>query len=483
MARLTIDNFKFGLDTRRTTLTSPNGTLAEALNLYVNQGGELVKRPGFQRKANFNITEDGDQTQGVFFGLYVGTDFGYERFLVFGCALPFGTTPTQGQPVLSAVLPSFDANAEATYQQLKHPSLTNDVAETYSSTYHLMTRLVKATLFNGKALVVAEFNDGNSFMYFDGALVQQSANGLVLAGRSDVADLSIDLDRQLESVQWNGIPNVNESLVAQNGSTIVNSPPADYFGIALSQDTTAGLLGHRFISQDAVETNGVRATAKFKVTVAGTFELLAPLNEDGTSSTSLMGGTVTGGTVAATVTAIIAAVNDFTSFHGYSASAPLLTTDEVQIAAPLGFDVTTAIDLTVNPSGGGATGASTGAAPFTATLTVVTGTLANNTLSVVRPVVVTGGNTSARVTGSVSINSTGGAGTTTVSVVPLPGGSGAPMVFRTSANNSFPVAFYADLAVLAHDRSVASFNLVITNVSETTTIPLTVDLSAIFFVG
>ena len=81
-----------------------------------------------------------------------------------------------------------------------------------------MIALVAADSFDGKTIAVAQFADGNQFLYYDGELVQQSANGLVLAGRTAVADLANDLERQFEPIGWEVDANVDENAVAQDGS-------------------------------------------------------------------------------------------------------------------------------------------------------------------------------------------------------------------------------------------------------------------------
>src|SRR5689334_6399064 len=83
MAYLTIENFKFGLDTRRGELTSQAGVLATLENGHVNQGGEVDKRKAFVLDGILGINDSNGDT---------GT-FGLENLsggkTVFGSALPF----------------------------------------------------------------------------------------------------------------------------------------------------------------------------------------------------------------------------------------------------------------------------------------------------------------------------------------------------------------------------------------------------------
>src|SRR5438046_120572 len=47
MAKLVLENFKYGLDARRSELTSVLGTLQTLKNAHINQGGEIEQRKSF----------------------------------------------------------------------------------------------------------------------------------------------------------------------------------------------------------------------------------------------------------------------------------------------------------------------------------------------------------------------------------------------------------------------------------------------------
>jgi len=168
----TINGFKYGLDTRKDVLTSQPGTLVTLENAYVNQGAEIQKRAAFVLFGDVGALDTlGDA--GTF-----GIESTSSGIVVFGSALVFGTTPSQSQPVLVSAMPT-----GVTYQQLKHPTLVNDSSEAYSRTLHRITLIVFSENFNGLAFVCAKFADGRKFFYYDGDLIQQSANGLVMTGR------------------------------------------------------------------------------------------------------------------------------------------------------------------------------------------------------------------------------------------------------------------------------------------------------------
>jgi hypothetical protein len=307
----TINGFKYGLDTRKDVLSSQPGTLVTLENAYVNQGAEIQKRAAFVLFADVSALDTlGDA--GTF-----GIESTSSGIVVFGSALVFGTTPSQSQPVLASAMPS-----GVTYQQLKHPTLVNDSSESYSRTLHRMTQLVFSENYNGLAFACAKFADGRKFFYYDGNLIQQSANGLVMTGRIGVTDLSVDLARQINALGWYSLANVkNDLITAQNGSTIVQSPQADYFDAVPTDDSTAGYIGHKKENIDGAAIAGSSAVASFQVTVnTGPFTVTAPEFSDGTGTVDLCGGPVSAaGSVNDTAEAIKDAINDLSDFHGYTA--------------------------------------------------------------------------------------------------------------------------------------------------------------------
>lgn len=259
-----------------------------------------------------------------------------DGLIVFGSALPYGATPAQSQPIAAAAMPS-----GITYQQLQHPSIANDSTNTYNRAYHRLKKIVQSLNYNGKAYVIAEFADGRRFLYYDGALVQHSANGLVMTGRTDLADLATDLGRQVVAVGWTADTNVDENDVAENGSVLVDSPASNFFTAIPSHTSASGEIGAKFIGSVA-GTNDVLADAGFTiVNYAQTWDL--SIQEDvgpgyTTLVSTLLAAPIVGATsIAATAAAIAQGVNDLTYVHGYTASA---TATDVVIYAPAGGDVT-----------------------------------------------------------------------------------------------------------------------------------------------
>ena len=343
MATFKIPSFKFGLDTRREQLTSNAGTLLTASNVVVNEGGELAKRGKFFEASNLAGLDDVPQS------CYFSGTFVDGGFYVFGSALIRDSSAAQGQPIAQTVLSSYFTTI--TYQQLKHPSIANDVGVTYDNSIHRMTSLIFADGFNGKTIVLAGFADGRKFLYYDGSLVQNSANGIVMTGRLTLADLGDDLLRQLEAFGWLGDANVDTDGSAQDGSVMVKSPASDYFVSSAVETSVSGFLGGLNFQVDQPNTPAVKAFASFRITAnTGPFSITAPANVDGTGTVDLCGGSVSvAGSINLTAAAITSLINGLTSFHGYNSQTN--GGDTVFVYAPLDFDVSPnpAIVLTVTP--------------------------------------------------------------------------------------------------------------------------------------
>lgn len=124
-----LEDFKGGLDTRRSALTSKPGTLQICTNAHITRGGEIEKRKAFATYA----------------------------------ALPPGTFGLQSAASTLNVFGSNIAPAMPTgvsYQRLQHK---NGVTA--------MTSLLSSANFNGKIYAIAGFADGAVYHYYDGVRV------------------------------------------------------------------------------------------------------------------------------------------------------------------------------------------------------------------------------------------------------------------------------------------------------------------------
>lgn len=216
MSEININNFKAGLDTRRSILSSQPGTLMVLNNAHINEGGEVEKRKAFFRQPlpsnTFGLLATGEEiltfgskqiswtsteslvtspTVGVFLITTIGSnpinvgDYlvvsgatsipelnGVHKVLVGGTAYfssyiqveitgatssgPFGDTLT-----ISSYFPS-----PIVYQQLTHPILNVE-----------MMGVTTATLFNESAFVVTTWSNGDVLGFYNGQLVTDFTTG------------------------------------------------------------------------------------------------------------------------------------------------------------------------------------------------------------------------------------------------------------------------------------------------------------------
>lgn len=447
MGDFKIESFKYGLDSRRDVLSSVAGTLEVLDNSFVNAGGQLEKVKAFER---FAILSDFDSNGDRAIFDLLSTDAG---LLVFSHALAFGASITQGQPTLTSAIP-----VGLVLMQIKHPSLVNDAAITYDRTYHRITSIAFSISHNGKAYVSAIFADTRTYLYYDGTLIQDSVNGMVLEGRTTLADLSDDLTRQFGYIDWSATANTDENGVAQNGSTTVLSPQTNYFGVVNSETSTLGFFGNRFISQDIAPVEGVKAVAGFLISVnTGPFNVSAPNQVSAVTPTiDLCGGDVVAlGSAALTAAAISQAVNDFTNVHGYTS---VVVGANVFVYAPLNYDVSVPFDLTVT----GATTTTPSASP-----TGLTGTLSPDP-QIFERIVSAPGVYTVGLPVSIHLTGTSGALGYTWSELGIPSGISFPFVNQGSSvdfrklNMPVNTSVIGNFKVEVTDASVLAFTLFFT---------------------
>jgi hypothetical protein len=65
MGQINVSNFKYGLDTRRSQLSSQLGTLLVCQNAHINEGGEAEKRK------EFGLQQALPHGTGYTFGLFI----------------------------------------------------------------------------------------------------------------------------------------------------------------------------------------------------------------------------------------------------------------------------------------------------------------------------------------------------------------------------------------------------------------------------
>lgn len=154
MPYLVVDNFSAGLDSRRHVLSSKDGTLAVLKNAHITRGGEIEKRKAFSVFANLPYSSGAHRS----FGLETAGDKVY--VFHYNVSWPSDLVPPPG----------------ITYQQLRHPQPGNPASS--PSGYINMTKVVWSTVYGGKPFVIAEYEDGNRYPFWDGQIVKDWHIGL-----------------------------------------------------------------------------------------------------------------------------------------------------------------------------------------------------------------------------------------------------------------------------------------------------------------
>lgn len=350
MEEFTLVSFRYGLDTRREVLSSQPGALITCENAHITSGGEIEKRKAFVRLGAI-VQSGGDS-----FGLEV-TDSG---LTVFG-------TIASGSIILNPGI------SNLAYQPVTHPAVTENGGG-YTIGKHDIDVVKSSCSFDGKSLIAVTFKDGKTYLFHDGTLVAQSRNGLVIEGRTSIANLSTELTAEVNALPfWQAAANQDQFGTASDGTTIIKSPPNIFFTPVNTDTSSGGDLGIILLDSSAIAVTETKAIAGFTVAGgAGTFELTAPANNDGTGTAALTGGAIaTGSSTSVTASTIVQAINDLTSVHGYTALVGAAgSTDSVFVYAPITWGAAANWDVTLRPNmsltvvtTGAATAGAAGTAP------------------------------------------------------------------------------------------------------------------------
>ncbi|CAB4182888.1 hypothetical protein UFOVP1533_28 [uncultured Caudovirales phage] len=164
MSYLVVENFSAGLDTRRHPLTAKSGTLQKLDNAHISRGGEIEKRKSFVEFANLNWI-DALNAPNYRHNLTFGMEATADAIYVFGSIDPSMLTMPTG----------------ITYQRLSHPDGLD------------MVKVVHSSLYGGKPFVIAEYEDGHRYCFYDGAIVADFVNGIVRPTMTDLAGVATHL--------------------------------------------------------------------------------------------------------------------------------------------------------------------------------------------------------------------------------------------------------------------------------------------------
>lgn len=349
MGSIWVREFTGGLDTRRMFETTPGGSLIKAVDCHITRGGEVEKRAAFV--PTYELPK----------GDTVGMAAGVSGIYVFG-----HTATPSGIPVGVA------------YQRLQHP-VSSSLA---------ISRILSTELYAGKLYVVAEFEDGSRFHYYDGVRVEDWYDGraraafAITAGAVNpavAATASFEVTGGSASTGLNRITSITVDSVALTAGAVKHTGNNETTALAVANaiNSFTSSPNYTAVNAGAVVTITAATTGTgpngfvLDVSVGGNFTVGSVSNMAGGANAStseisditvnsvsiLNGAVVWADSNEETANRLANAINTATTTPDYQAT---FTDNIVNIIAadagttPNGYavDVTTANGLTISPSSG-----------------------------------------------------------------------------------------------------------------------------------
>ena len=168
MPYMVIQDFRDGLDSRKSILSAPAGSLQTCVNAHITRGGEIEKRKAFVLQ--FVLPPNTFGLKGSRGQLYV-----------FGSAAPPPMPPG------------------VNYQQLASPTGSS------------MIKLVQAENYGGKPYVVAQYDDGSVFHFYNGVRVTDL--DVVAVGASDLTSAASRLASLINSAGSYNATSANNAII------------------------------------------------------------------------------------------------------------------------------------------------------------------------------------------------------------------------------------------------------------------------------
>ena len=280
MAYYLIEDFRSGLDVRRSPWSSPAGTLQVLNDGHITRGGEIEKRKAFVEMGTFPATT---------FGLAADKD----GLVTFGSAASPGVLPSG-----------------ITYQRLQSPNGAD------------MTGVDAVTLFTGDLYVVARYTDGEQWHFYDGDLVEDWGAGEVQPYMVNNAGIAAHLASLI-----NARGDYNASVIG-NTVRIEGAPGEDFTVTAEPSNINGGVndqsLTVNIIQQPVTPIAGTPANGEFAVIggASGTGNQIDHVRVyNGGSHVDLIGSAIPFDPAGANYTAlnVVSAINNLTGTHGYRA--------------------------------------------------------------------------------------------------------------------------------------------------------------------
>lgn len=238
MSYFTIEDFKGGLDVRRSRFTSVAGTLQQLVNAHITRGGDIEKR-----KAFVDITP-----------AFNGTALRDMNHVIAMAADSAGLIAIGNSGPSSTNLP-----AGMRYMQLKHP---------YSSSA-LITSVPAWTNFGGKLYCAVNYDDGSQWHWYDGSLVYDWNGGVVRTTMLNRTGIATHLQQMIAA---GGIYTADNGGMSAIDTITITGPVGVDYNVAVTTfnggATNDQNLLINTITSGIPAVDEVRATAAFPITAA-----------------------------------------------------------------------------------------------------------------------------------------------------------------------------------------------------------------------
>jgi hypothetical protein len=162
------------------------------------------------------------------------------------------TTPTLSRPVLASAMPT-----GITYQQLQHPAVIDGV--TYDKTKHAMTAVTGSCVYGGLIFAVAIFEDDNVFCYYDGSIVRDLTDGLIMS--------HLDTNTKIATAIKEMVNRSPDYTATSSGANVtITGPLGAVYQIATSTVSAAGVLTATINNTPTTPASANAATGSFRIT-------------------------------------------------------------------------------------------------------------------------------------------------------------------------------------------------------------------------
>jgi hypothetical protein len=234
----TIEDFKAGLDVRRSRFTSVAGTLQKLVNAHITRGGDIEKRKAF---VDITPAFNGAALRDLASTKRIAADSG--GLIAVGSQGPSAVNLPPGMRYLSLPHP-FNAGAN-------------------------LTSIASWTLFGGKLYIAVNYSDGSQYHFYDGTLVYDWGAGVITSNVvNDVGVASVLRDM----INAGGVYKASNGgpVVFTNVVTITGPSGVDYVTIGSDANKVGGVDDQELLvsvtGPPVISSPEARAVASFSVT-------------------------------------------------------------------------------------------------------------------------------------------------------------------------------------------------------------------------